>query len=578
MFRVMRVDLAERACEVLERPELREEWLGGSGAAISLLLEECPQGVDPFSPENPLVLAVGPLNGLFPCASKTVAAFKSPVTNNLGETHAGGRLGLALRMAGLDAIVIKGFSERPCALSIVNDRAHFIDASPLVGATALEAERYLRSMGVPGLQSTLTIGPAGERMVSYANVCVDRYNYFGRLGMGAVMGAKNLKAVSVAGTGEVKVPNADLYKRLYERVYDEVVNTEKMSKYHYVGTPVNVLALNAIKALPSKNFRDATYERAEEISGELIAEKYLEFKLSCAGCPLGCLHVAKLRDPFRPGYEYAPIDVYYNYESIYALGSNLCIGDAASVLRLIRRANELGMDTMLLGTALAWATEAYERGLISPSETIVEPKWGDLEAYLRMVDFIVSPPNDFYAALSQGPERASEAYGGGEFCLTIGGNGMPGYHTGYANILGMLVGARHSHNSNAGYSIDQRALKEPMGLEEAVRRLAREDDWRYVLTSLVICMFSREVYTEGVVVECLRAVGLERTVDELLSMGRRIYLRAQEFKSREGFSLRSVKVPERLFETPTPHGRLDRGVLERMLELYIQLKWGGQGA
>lgn len=574
-FKVMRIDLTERSYEVQERPELREEWLGGSGAAISLLSEECPRGADPFSPENPLIVAVGPLNGLFPCASKSVAAFKSPMTSNLGEAHAGGRLGLALRMAGLDAIVVKGLSERPCVLSIVNDKVDFIDASPMVGTTALEAERYLRSLGTPGLQSVVTIGPAGERMVFYASACVDRYNYFGRLGMGAVMGAKNLKAISIAGTGEVRVPNADAYKRLYERVYNEVVKTEKMSKYHYVGTPVNVLALNAIKALPTRNFREASYERAEEISGELIAERLLEFKMSCAGCPLGCLHVAKLRHPFRPGYEYAPVDVYYNYESIYALGSNLCVGDAVGVLRLIRRANELGVDTMTLGTALAWATEAYERGLVSRAETVVEPRWGDVEAYLKMIDLIASPPNDFYVALSQGPHRAAEAYGGEEFCLTIGGNGMPGYHTGYANVLGMVVGARHSHNSNAGYSIDQRALREPMGPEEMVKRLAREDDWRYVLTSLVICMFSREVYTEEVVVECLRAVGLERSIEELASLGRKIYLKAQEFKSMEGFDLRSVKVPERLFETPTPHGRLDRGALEKMLELYIKIKWGG---
>jgi len=571
----LKVDLAERVFEVEERPELREEWLGGSGAAINLLFEHCPQGIDPFDPENPLILAVGPLNGLFPCAAKTVAMFKSPLTGNLGETHAGGRLGLALRMAGLDAVVVKGFSERPCILSIVDGRAEFIDASPIMGTSTLEAERYLRGLDVPGLQSVITIGPAGERMVFFAAACVDRYNFFGRLGMGAVMGAKNLKAISVAGTGQIEVPDPDVYKQVYERVYDEAAKTDKMSKYHYVGTPINVLALNAIKALPTQNFRQSSFERAEGISGERIGEELLEFKVSCAGCPIGCLHVAKLREPFQLGYEYAPIDVYYNYESIYALGSNLLVDDARKVLRLIYKANQVGVDTMLLGNALAWATEAYERGLISRSETIVEPRWGDVEAYLEMIDHLASASNEFYATLAQGPERASEAYGGREFCLTIGNNGLAGYHTGYANVLGMLVGARHSHNSNAGYSIDQQALKRPMSPSEMVEGLIREEDWRYVLTSLVVCMFSRGVYTEDVVVSCLSAVGLQRSVEELLAMGRRVYMKAMEFKSREGFDLRSATVPERLFETPTPHGRLSRDEFRRMLEHYIKLRWGG---
>jgi aldehyde:ferredoxin oxidoreductase len=571
MGRVLYVDLTEGRHEVVERPDLFDKYLGGSGAALNLLLHECPQGVDPFAPENPLILAVGPLNGLFPCAAKTVAAFKSPVTGNLGETHAGGRLSLAMRMAGLDAMVVKGCAERPTIISVVDSKVKLLDASPLRGSTTYEAERYLRGLGAPGLQSVVAIGPAGERMVFFAGANVDRYNFFGRLGMGAVMGAKNLKAISVAGTGQLAVPDPARYKEAFERVYELVVKTDKMSKYHYVGTPINVLALNAIKALPTKNFQLTSFDEAEGISGEHIAEALLERKVSCAGCPIGCLHIAKLRPAFQAGYEYEPIDVYYNYESIYALGSNLMIGGAVDVLRLIHRANALGVDTMLLGTALSWLTEAYEKGLISDAQTDgVRPRWGDAEAYLKALERIVAMPNELYAALAQGPERAAEAFGGREFCLTIAGNGMPGYHTGYANVLGMMVGARHSHNSNAGYSLDQEALKAGLSPEEMVSRLVKEDDWRYVLTSLAVCMFSRGVYTEEVVEGCLRAVGIERSVEELHSMGREIYLTAHSFKRREGFNLKEVKLPDRLFEAPTPHGRLKREVLEEMLEDYAR--------
>jgi len=476
-----------------------------------------------------------------------------------------------MRMAGFEALVVKGCAERPTVISVVDSKVRLLVASPLMGSTTHEAERYLRGLGVPGLQSVVVIGPAGERMVFFAAANVDRYNFFGRLGMGAVMGAKNLKAISVAGTGQLTVPDPARYKEVYERVYELVARTDKLSKYHHVGTPVNVLALNALKALPTKNFQSTTFDRAEGVSGELIAEELLERKVSCAGCPIGCLHVAKLRPAFQAGYEYAPIDVYYNYESIYALGSNLMVGDAVEVLKLIHRANALGVDTMLLGTALAWLTEAYERGLVSEAETDgVRPRWGDAGAYMEALERIVSMPNELYAALAQGPERAAEAYGGRGFCLTIAGNGMAGYHTGYANVLGVLVGARHSHNSNAGYSVDQEALKDGLSPEEVVSKLIKEDEWRYVLTSLAVCMFSRGVYTEEVVEECLKAVGIERSVEDLHSIGREVYHTAHAFKRREGFDLMKVEVPGRLFETPTPHGRLKREVLEAMLKDYAR--------
>ncbi len=573
--KVLYVDLTERKFEVVERFDLFDKYLGGSGVGSKLLLDECPQGVDPFAPENPVILSVGPLNCLYPCASKTVANFKSPITGSYGESHAGGRLSFALRMAGYGALVIKGFSERLVCLFVDDEGVTFRGAEPLKGLSSLEVERELRRLEGPGIESIVSIGPAGERMVFYASVNVDRYNYFGRLGLGAIFGAKNLKAIVIRGSGEVKAVNPDAHRKLFDKVYDEVLKTDKMSKYHYVGTPVNVLTLNAIKALPTRNFQQGWFEYAEEISGELIGEKYLERKVSCAGCPLGCLHVAKLKPAFAPGYEYEPIDIYYNYESIYALGSNLGIKSAPEVLRLIYKANMIGVDTMLVGNALGWLTEAYEKGLISDKETLgLKPRWGDTETYLKVLDNLLKTPNEFYALMAQGVNPMAEAYGGFDYATTIAGNGLAGYFTGYASIVGTAVAARHSHNSNAGYSIDQKALRKPLTPSQIVDELIKEEDWRFVQTSMVICLFSRGVYTPSLTVEALKTVGIERSEEELYRLGSEIFMNAYRFKFREGFSFETLKIPNRFFEVPTSNGVLSREVVNQMIMEYRRKRWG----
>lgn len=574
--KVLYIDLGKGTHEVVEQPELFERFLGGSGLAIELLLKECPQGADPFAAENPIILAPGPLGGLFPSAGKTVATFKSPITDNLGESHAGGRLASCLKMAGYGALVIRNSAVTPTFLKISGERISFCDASPLKGFSSLEVERRLRGCAaVARMQSILSIGHAGENRVSYACVNVDRYNYFGRLGLGAVFGSKNLKAISIVGSGSIEVPNPELYKKTFEKFYNEEIETDKMAKYHFTGTPANVLVLNEIKALPTKNFQHCSFEHAKEICGENLGEKWLERKVSCPLCPIGCMHIAKLRPAFASGYEYEPIDVYHNYESIYALGSNLCVKTAEEVLRLIYRGNIHGIDTMLVGNVLAWATEAFEKGLITKKHTAgVTPKWGDTETYLTMIDHIVSKSNEFYAKLAQGVERAAEAYGGQEFAMALGGNGLAGYHTGYASMLGTIVGGRHSHNNNAGYDIDQRRLHRSVKPKQIVNELIKENDWRYVLTSLVICLFARRIYTEKRVVEALKAVGIERSAKRLKKLGSEIYRSAFEFKFREGFDFKSMKIPNRIFESATANGKLDRKIFNKMLHRYLVERFG----
>lgn len=571
--RILYIDLSERKSWVEERGELFEERIGGLGVAVKLYSELCKLGSDPFDPENPIVFAVGPLNGLYPSISKTIAVFKSPITGTYGESHAGGKLAVAMRMAGYNAIVLVGYSDKPIFIDIEDSSVRFKDAKPLLGLSSLEVEERLRTY-TRAIESIVSIGLAGERVCFYASVNVDRYNYFGRLGLGAILGSRNLKALRIRGSGSLKPVDPEGYKRLFENLYKRIVETDAMAKYHYTGTPANIMVLNEIGALPTRNFRDSRFEYAENISGERVGETLLERKVSCPLCPIGCMHIARLRLEFAKGYEYEPIDVYYNYESMYALGTNLGLKDPIDILRLIYTANSYGFDTMLLGNILAWMTEAYESGLIGDSDTNgLKLSWGDVDAYIEAIRRIAYGEGDLYIYASQGLKQLADIYGGRDYAMQIAGNGIPGYHTGYASILGFLVASRHSHNSNAGYDIDQQALKRRFTDEELIDRIIEEEDWRNILVSLAACMFSRRVYSPDVVVEALRTVGYDYTVEDLMDIGREIYMDIYRIKSSEGFDPRKIYIPRRLFETPSASGILSEDRFRKLLDLYMERRF-----
>jgi len=562
---ILFVSLTEGMSWVENRRELIEEYIGGSGLAINLLHELCPEGVDPFSPENPIILAPGPFIGLYPVCSKTIAMFKSPLTGNLGESHAGGGLGAALRFAGYDALVVLGASPKPVWLDIRGDgEVGFKGSSSVQGMSAVETVAVLKEPEPDGLQSVVAVGPAGEKFVYYANAVVDGYNFFGRTGLGAVMGAKNLKAIRVTGCGRIGVEDLDGYKSLFERIYEEVVKTGKMRKYHDLGTPQNVLTLNSIKALPTRNFKSGFFEHAEKISGEYFADNLLIRKNPCPLCPIGCKHVAMLRGFFADEHEVEVVEAGYDYEPVYALGSNLGIDDPAGVLKLCLLCDSYGLDAMMTGTMLAWATEAYERNLVGLEETLVEPRWGDADGYVEMVKHIVDMPNEFYVSMAQG--RAYRGLGE-DFLMTIGGVGLAGYHTGLAFVVGTAIGARHSHVSNAGYSLDQRHLGEPLDPVKTVETLVEEETWRCILESCGVCLFARRVYDINLVAEALAKLGLRRSVEELKETGRRIYALKYRFKFREGFGLKNLKIPARLFETPSANGRIEPDDVKKALEV-----------
>ncbi len=569
--RVLYIDLARRRSWSETRADLFEAGLGGSGVGIRLLAEECPPGADPLGPENPIILTVGPLVGLFPLASKTVAMFKSPHTGNLGESHAGGRSAIAIRMAGYGAIVIRGRSSMPVYLVIDGDQVYFRDASALWGLhSSYTAGSVLREREHgSGERTILRIGRAGEKMVTYAGVIAETYRHFGRLGLGAVFGSKQLKAVVINGRRTLPVADKKNYRTVYDELFQAATQSDLMKKYHELGTAINVIPLNTIGGLPTRNLQSGRFEGAEAISAEHLAENYLGRRVACAHCPVACVHLATLRQPYPDDpYFYKTSMFSYDHEPIFATGSLLGISDVPGMLRLMDEIEVQGLDVMSAGVALAWATEAQQQGLIPADETDgVRLEFGCADAYIEATRRIVSQPTPFYQALARGAAHAASVYGGEDYALAFGKNEMPGYHTGPACYLGYLTGARHSHLDSAGYSLDQKAAQkgEVLDPEVTAGKLLSEERWRQVLSSLVVCMFARGIYTEEAVLKSLACAGFQRTEEDLQRIGIETLHLKNEFKRREGFDFSQLAIPKRILETLSPLGQIDEAFLRKAI-------------
>lgn len=570
LSRVLYVDLTKKSYWVKDRQDLLR-YIGGAGIAINLLLEECPEGIDPYDPENPIIFAVGPLTGVYPLASKTVAMFKSPLTGNLGESHAGGRSATSIRMAGYGAIVIKGKSDIPIYISIDGSKVQFKNATTIWGmSSSMTAGKIIRENEKGhGYRTIMRIGKGGENLVSYAAVTTETYRHFGRTGLGAVFGSKYLKGVVINGNSHIPVIDVKKYKSLYDEIYNSAVDTSLMKKYHDLGTAENIKPLNILKALPIKNLLENSSPEADKICGEVIAENHLGRRVACSHCPVGCIHLANLREVSdHEAYFYKTTMVGYDFELIYSLGAMIGVFNPENMLKIIDQVEVYGLDAMSAGVVMAWITEMYEKKLITEVETEgVIPKWGDCENYLLLLKNIVNQNNEFYKAAAKGVDYASGIYGGKGFALAFGKNEMPGYHTGPAAYLGFILGARHSHLDNAGYSLDQKELiHNDVDPEKIIDKLISEEEFRQVLSSIVICFFARNIYSLETTEKALSTLGIETSVQELTEMGKEIFRLKYKFKFREGFSFKNQIIPDRLTETPEPTKKLTKEYIQKGID------------
>jgi aldehyde:ferredoxin oxidoreductase len=560
------------------RVELREDlmaYLGGVGIASKLLMENMNPTLEPTAPEQPIVFAIGAGAYVFPVLTKTVAMFISPLTGELGESYAGARMAMSMLMAGYDALVITGKAKKHSYLSLSTDSVTIRDARAIWGLNVEETGHTLRNRehhkgDSIGKRAIIRIGPAGENGVSFACVCVDTYRHFGRLGLGAVMGSKNLKAIAIYGNRSIPILNQKRYFKVYQDIYKKCTSTDMMAKYHDAGTPINIMPLNQAGGLPTRNMQSGSFEAAEDICGDTFAQKNLIRKMACTGCPVGCIHIGMYRREFDKGHEYEAINVSYDYELIFALGTFLGISTTDEIIALIDVVEQCGLDAMSTGVCLGWATDAYTNGYISTEDTIVELSFGNSANYIKAVKFLSEGANIFYRNLGKGVKHAASKYGGEDFAMHVAGNEMAGYHTGYGSLIGAAVGARHSHLCNGGYSFDQGQGTAEFNADDLVDKIFEEEVERCMTNSLVMCLFARKVYDRKTILDALNSIGWSLTDDDLTKIGRRILREKLLIKKALGFKQKGVKLPKRFFETPSMNGVLDEKTANMMVRKYSE--------
>lgn len=564
-FRVMLVNLTTGKTNIIERPG-RSEYLGGTGLAARLFEEFGHMDRDWDDPEQPVIFAIGPLTGYFPLMSKTCCAFRSPYHNQYTESYAGGKSALSLRFADLDALVVVGKAPRLTALCVGSRRVETRDVEYMRGFDAIHTGRVLRKIFPgSGRRSIMRIGPAGENLSTYACINVDTYRHFGRMGGGTAMGVKNLKAICLLGDRGFQLPDNKEYPKLYKHIYQQLTTTEMMSKYHGLGTAVNINPLNELKSLPWKNLQQTSNSEAEKISGEKFADDTLLRNAACAGCPVGCIHVGFVREQFQANNQYLYRQVGYDYEPIFACGGMLEVTDAGEVLRILDVIEKEGLDCMSAGVALAWATEATEKGVISDEQTLVKLNWGDSEAYMQAVEYLGRPPNEFYSLLAKGTMRAADAYGGEDYACVLGQE-MAGYATGEVFFVSEALGFRHAHLDAGGYAWDQK--HEDKDVEAALDFLVNDGRERIVLNCMVGCLFSRGVYKDELLAEAMDSVGygsLNGTMDEI---GRRVQKLRWRLRVGMGYDPYAQKIPKRYSEITTWKGPIDTEYMEALRQGY----------
>jgi aldehyde:ferredoxin oxidoreductase len=565
--RALVVDAGTAVASVLPLgDDLLRAYLGGAGLGAWLMHRLAPPGVDPLAPEAPLAFVFSPLVGTpLTTSAKFAVVAKSPLTGMLNDALSSSHFAISGKLTGNDAIVIRGACRRLSALLVDGDGVRLADAADLSGLPAAEAERRLRDRLGRGWRIA-AIGPAGERGVRYATVSHDG-RHAGRGGLGAVLGAKRLKAVAVRASA--KVPSADpqavlaAARDLRARSFGPAT-----AKYRELGTLANLLAFNAISTLPSRNFQTATFEGAPQLAAEELAQLRTVTRNSCASCTIGCEHIYRAK-----GGKQARVE----YENVFALGPMCGVSDPDAVLAASGRCDELGLDTISAGGTIAWAMECAERGLIDAPWL----RFGDAGALIRALDEI-GARQGLGELLAEGTRRAADRVGGGSaaFAMHVKGLELPGYEprTLQGMALGLAVNSRGAdHNRSGAYEADLSGDYDRMaGGDAQVAGAIETEDRAAIMDSLILCKFLRGVFTEPFDewAALLSAVtGWDTDGPELRQTARRIVLAKRAFNIREGWQPEDDWLPERLLSEPitVASGRvaaLTTGRLRDMIDGY----------
>lgn len=550
--------------------------IGGVGLGALLLARETPAGFDPLGPEAAVVFAFGPLGGSpLTTSAKLAVVTKSPLTLRLNDALTGSDFALAGKRTGFDALVIVGRAAEPGVVLIDSDRVSVEPAGELwdggLGLGEVEARLKERFAGF----EFAAIGVAGERLVRYAGLG-NGGRHAGRGGTGAVLGSKRLKAVGVRG--DRRTPLADpprvlsLARDLARRSIGPATE-----KYRELGTVANLAVLNRLAALPTRNFKQSTFDEAPRLSGEALRETRERGRGSCASCTIGCEHFFAALPGERP--------VKAEYESVFALGPLCGVSDPDVVLAAARAADALGIDTISAGGTIAFAMECAERGLFPAGPLADEARglrFGEGARLLALLDDLAHRRGALGDLLAEGSRIAAARIGppAPDFAPHVKGLEIPGYEPRALQTmaLGFAVGSRGAdHNKSGAYQADLSGAVDRLSAGPEAARLAVDtEDRAAVLDTLILCKFLRgaigDLFTESA--ELLGAVtGALFDAESLRAAARRVVLQKRWFNEREGWTESEDTLPARFFDDPLPGGvargaRLSREQLAGMIAAY----------
>ena len=571
MGRVLRVDLTSGHIETEELDQgLARAYLGGRGLGARLLYDEVGPEVGPLEERNLLVFATGPLTGTpAPTGGRFSVSTKSPLTGTILDSNSGGRLGVRLKRAGYDALIVSGRAEEPVYLEVDERGAQVRPASELWGLTVSQTSARLSAPGA----SLACIGPAGENMVRFACVINDRGRALGRGGVGAVMGGKRLKAILVRGQGWPAIADAQLLDFVvYEAQKQLKSNPVTSQALPQFGTAVIVNIMNEAGAFPTRNFTASQFEAADAISGEALRKEIFVRRAACWGCPIACGRITRTAHQEGEGPE---------YETLWALGAQCGIGELAAIAEANYLANDLGLDTISLGGTLACAMELAERGLLD-----CELRFGQASALTQAITDIAHR-RGLGDELAEGALHLATRYGAPELAMQAKGLELPAYDP--RAMQGQGLGFATSNRGGCHLRANMLG-PEILGLPKMVDRFAVRGKAGIVivhqnlsaaLDSLGVCKFSANALSEEYYARMLSAVsGIEFEPQELMTIGERIWNLERLYNLREGFTRADDTLPRRLLEEPVAEGPAKGRVveLETMLEEYYRFRgWDEEG-
>ncbi len=577
--RILRIDLSTGKVETEPlKEELAKQYIGGIGLGIRLLMDNSKPGTDPFSPDNPLIFVTGPLSGTMgPTAGNGYAVVsKSPATMGIAESKAHGFFGPELKRAGYDAVIFTGKSEKLVYAWIDDDSVHLLDAQNLKGKSPYETDTAIREELGDYYIRVSAIGEAGEKLVRFASIINDEFRAIGRTGMGAVMGSKNLKAVAVRGTKDVNVADLEGFKEFIKMIHERMKGPATR-KYRTLGTPENVLVLNALAALPTRNFTQATFEDAEKVSGEYLNEHYVKKIVGCATCAMRCDHVAVV-----PEGPYKGSTSRMEFECLWALGPSCGVGRLDAIIEAMRLCNNYGIDGISTGVTIGFAMDLYENGIITKENTDgIDLRFGNHEALIDMVKKIGTRDGWLGDVLGEGTKRAAEEIGKGaeQYAPHIKGLELPGYDIRGLKTaaLGFAVSFRGAcHLRSGAYSPDVKGKVNRFAIEKGRGKIVMDGEDVYnVIDSLILCKFSRGTYYDDVddmAKYYTLATGIDTTADELRKAGERINNLARLFNIREGVGTREFDtLPPKIMSVPIPDEGVAKGAVVNKDEFEIGL-------